>query len=268
MPASPKTDKTERKNKSAVPSVEKAIDIIELLSLHPDGLTMNDIAEALDRTMGELYRIVVYMAERDYLQQDPATSKYALTLRLYELSHRFDPTERMLRNGIPLMESYAAKTDQSCHLGVLNRTNVLVLASVPSPRPAGYSVRTGAMFPVEQTSTASVVMAFSAPADQARYLDRLKAEERARAEQRLQAIQGAGFEQRQSTLVNGVNNLSVPVFDNRGVAAALTSGYIEQPNQIASPEEALALMRDMALNLSQSLGFQLDSSPYAGALVP
>ncbi len=262
MPKTLENDPSDRKNKSAVPSVEKAFDVIELLSGAPEGMTMNEIVAALDRSMGELYRIVVYLHERGYLDQDPETSKYAMTLKMFELSHRFDPTERMIRNAMPLMERYAATVEQSCHIGVLNRTNVLILASVSSPRPAGYAVRTGAMFPVGQTATALVITAFGTPEDQDRFIARVPTAERSALRARIDHIRDIGYDESESNLVVGIRNLSVPVFNSRGIVAALTSGYIDQPDQVASPQEALAQIRGAAQQLSQSLGYPAASQSF------
>lgn len=248
-------DARKPKNKSSVPSVAKALDVLELLSEHADGLTMIEIVEALDRTMGELYRVVMYLAERGYIEQDAATARYALTLRLFELSHRHPPTRRLLRNAMPLLERIAALTEQSCHLGVLNRANVLVLASVQSPRPAGYSVRIGAMFPVAKTSTGMVIVAFSDAEAQKRFLNRLPKEEREETKERLRAIRDQGYDDRNSEIVAGVRNLSAPVFDSRGIVCAITCGYIQQAAQRTSPQETLAEIREAAMQLSRSLGF-------------
>jgi DNA-binding IclR family transcriptional regulator len=237
-----------------VPSVEKALDVFELLADAPLGLTMNEIVDALGRTMGELYRIVVYLAERGYIEQDEATARYALTLRLFELSHRHDPTERLLRNAIPLMERFAATTEQSCHLGVVSQRSVLILASVASPRPLGFAVRTGAVFPLAQTSTGNVILAFAEDAVRRTYLAGLPTAERKAVEQRLGHIREKGFEDRMSLMVNGMRNLSVPVFNSRGVLCALTTGYIGQVDQVMSPEEALAEIQTAANELSAALG--------------
>ncbi|WP_298356218.1 IclR family transcriptional regulator [uncultured Litoreibacter sp.] len=253
---------SDKKSKVAVPAVEKALDVLELLARSPDGLTMNEIVDALGRTMGELYRVVVYLTERGFLQQSSDTSRYALTLKLFELAHTHDPTERLIAAGIPLLERIAAATRQSCHLGVLNRTNVLVLASVPSPLPAGYSVRTGALFPVDQTSSGHVILAFSKAETQDRYIGRLPKKEQTVVKARLERIRLNGFEDTPSTMIHGVRNLCVPVFDTRGVAAAITSGFIEQRDANADAQAALATIRMTALELSQSLGFLLDSSPF------
>ena len=98
-----------RKSNSTVPAVEKALDVLELLSESPTGLTMNEIVDALGRTMGEIYRVVVYLAERGYLRQNPDSNRYTLTLRLFELSHRYDPTERLIHAALPLLERIAAR---------------------------------------------------------------------------------------------------------------------------------------------------------------
>lgn len=260
MPSEP-TAASEKKSKSAVPAVEKALDVLELLAGVPAGLTMNEIVDALGRTMGEIYRVVVYLAERDYLSQDSDTGRYALTLRLFELSHRHDPTERLIQAALPLLERSAAHTRQSCHLGVLNRTNVLVLASVHSPLPAGYAVRTGSLFPVEQTSSGHVILAYS-PADiQQRYLARRPANEREAIRARLSQIAGAGFEDTPSMMIQGVRNLCVPVFDARGIVAAITSGFINQVESDASAQDTLDSLRGIAAELSQNLGYRPDGDP-------
>ena len=258
----------DRKRKSTVPSVEKALDVLELLADAPVGLTMNEIVDALERTMGEIYRVVVYLAERGYLRQNADTSRYSLTLRLFELSHRHDPTERLIHAALPMLERIAARTSQSCHLGVLNRENVLVLTSVQSPRPAGYSVRTGALFSVEQTSSGHVILAYSDEDAQERHLARRPEADRAALRIRLERIRSEGFEDTESLMIRGVRNLCVPVFDSQGICAAITSGYIGQYGDTASAEETLSTIRLVALELSGLLGFNLEKSQFEEALTP
>lgn len=242
------------RKKSAVPAVEKALDVLEILSLSRDGLTMNEIVEETGRSMGELYRVVLYLAERDYLRQDAATGRYALTPRLFELSHRHPPTERLLQEAVPVLERIAAQTEQSCHLAVLNRTQVLILASVASPRPAGYAVRTGAMFPALATSSGLVILAHAPAEAQQRFINRLSGSDRDETRQRLQAIEAAGLDDSPSRIVTGVRNFSAPVFDNRGVVAAITCGFIDQADQKCAPEEVRAVIKENAGLLSAALG--------------
>lgn len=245
-----------------MPSVEKAFDVLELLAGANEGLAMNEIAEALGRTMGEIYRIVQYLAERNYLEQDAKTNRYMLTLKLFELSHRYDPTKRLIARAQPILERFAARTEQSCHLGVLNRSNVLVLSSVQSPRAAGYAVRTGSMFPVDRTSSGHVILAFSSHNRQRRYIARRPPDQRDALEAKLEKIRSDGFEDTPSTMIVGVRNLCAPVFDSQGIAAAITSGFISQTDPNTSAEEALALLRRSAIELSTALGFRASESAF------
>lgn len=219
-------------------------------------MTINQMVESLGRSMGEVYRIIIYLTKRDYLAHDPISGRYALTLRLFELSHQHDPTERLIKHALPIMERYSAFTEQSCHIGTLNRSNILVLASIQSPRPAGYWVRTGALFDVGQTSSGHVILAFSAQEVRERYLQRISSKHRAEARNRFERIRKNGFEEAKSTMINGVCNISVPVFNARGIVAALTSGFISQTDPKAPPEEALSLLRKCGAELSNALGFR------------
>src|SRR3546814_4669283 len=84
------------------------------------GMSMTEMVTALGRSMGELYRVVVYLERRGYLTRDADSDRYALSLRLFEMSHRHPPTDRLVKRAIPILEALAAETEQSCHLAVLH----------------------------------------------------------------------------------------------------------------------------------------------------
>lgn len=251
QPVSPK--KTNRP-KSEAPAVEKALDILELLSATPKSMTMNEMTSALGRTMGEIYRIVIYLSKRGYIARDPDSDRYSLTLRLFELSHRHDPTDRLLQVALPVLENVAFQTEQSCHLAVLYQTSVLILASVPSPRPAGYSVRTGSVFPLLTTSSGVVILSFLLAEAQSRFLSSFGPTEQAMLNERIRSIKTLGYEERESGMVHGIQNLSAPVFDRSGVVAAITMGYVGQINQRTGPREALRAVIKGAVEITTALG--------------
>src|SRR5438270_3061825 len=71
----------------AVPALDKGLDVLELLASEVDGLSLNEIARALDRTSSELFRMVTALARRGYIEQRNG-DRYTLTLKLFELAHR------------------------------------------------------------------------------------------------------------------------------------------------------------------------------------
>lgn len=248
------TTKDDKANKPPVPAIEKALDVLELLADTPDGLSMNDIAQTLNRTMGELYRVVVHLTQRGYLVQEPHSGRYQLSLKLFELSHRHEPTEHLIRSAVPILEDISKRTNQSCHLGILNGDKVVILAANKSPLPVGYSVATGAILPYEQTSLGYVILAFSDEQKQQRYLDGSPKDKLLAIEHRLREIIQHGFERTESQMVVGVENLCAPVFDLHGITAAITCGFIQHSHQIVSAEEAMSIVTEGAQNLSKKLG--------------
>ena len=248
---------TGKKPKSDVPSVEKALDVLELLSRSPRGMTMNEIIAALGRTMGEVYRIVIYLAKRGYVDRHPDTDRWDLTLKLFELSHHHNPTNHLLKHALPLLERISFRTEQSCHLAVLSEASVLVVASIPSPRPAGYGVRTGAIFPLMNTSSGVVLLTYLDPDRRDRIVASVRPSNRQILGERISKIAECGFERRESAMVNGVLNLCAPVFGRDGVAATVTLGYIDQVDQRMGPDEALREVIAAANDLSEALGGRL-----------
>src|SRR5690606_10794944 len=57
------------KGRYAVPALDKAFDVVELLASTPGGATLNEIATRLGRSMGELFRIVIALERRGLLQK-------------------------------------------------------------------------------------------------------------------------------------------------------------------------------------------------------
>jgi DNA-binding IclR family transcriptional regulator len=242
-----------------VPALAKALDVLELLSKSANGLTMIQIAETLGRSMGEIYRVVIFLAKRGYVEQDVSTGRYALTLQLFEMAHRHPPVNRLVRLALPILDALALQCEQSCHVGVLSHTNVLVMASSPSPRPAGYSVRAGAVFPLRDTSSGLVILAFMGEEFRERLAAGFPPGERQLMTERLKRIRKLGYEQRDSAMVHGIVNLCAPVFDHSGVVGAITMGFMGQVNPRVTVTEALNHVMASANELSIQLGGDIEA---------
>jgi DNA-binding IclR family transcriptional regulator len=143
----------ERRNKYAVPAVEKALDIIEYLSEQAVPMTQAQLGRALGRQPGELFRMLTALEARGYLRRDALTGGYTLTLKLFELSRTHSPYEELLRAAVPVMRGLADEVRETCHLSVIHRDKILVLAQEESPKPVRLSVEVGSLHsPLSTTS--------------------------------------------------------------------------------------------------------------------
>ena len=107
---------------------------------------MSEISQRLKRRMSELFRIIVVMERRGWLQKDPETSRYSVTYHVLKLAHRGTPAQTLTSAAAPVMQELSTRINQSCHLVVRSGTQGLViLRQENQKRHANLSVRLGAV---------------------------------------------------------------------------------------------------------------------------
>lgn len=253
------TPDAERRSYSA-PALEKGLDILEMLCRSEQPLTQKEIAVKLGRSVGEIYRMVTCLVDRNYVTQVDDSS-YTVTTKLFELSHINPPTHRLLFEALPIMQRLAKELDQSCHLTVYSQGKQVVLAKVDTPSGMGFSVRAGSELDVLISASGRVLLAFQD--DETRKL-RIEESLQRRPEQSdpqtgaiLDTIRTTGFESIPSVQVRGLYAVSYPILDTQGKAiAALTVPYSERidQNQRKSIPAVTEALGHAARTLSQRVG--------------
>lgn len=232
----------------AAPALEKGLDILEMLCRSARPLSQKEIAGALDRSVGEIYRMLTCLVSRDYVVQ--IGDGYAVTTKLFELSQANPPTQRLLVEAAPLMQSLSAELEQSCHLTVYNQGRQVVIAKVDSPSGMGFSVRVGAELDVLVSASGQVLLAFQTPETRKLRIEesvrRRPSHAEPRIERILDSVRAVGFASIVSVQVRGLSAVSFPILDLQGHAiAALVVPYAERIDQrqrklIPEVEKALA----------------------------
>lgn len=244
----------------ATPALDKGLDILELLAHERDGLTKSDIARALNRTVSEIFRMLLCLERRKYISQ-ASDDRYVLSLRLFQLVQEHPPTERLLSEALPRMHALAERVQQSCHLGVLEGGRVVMLAQASGPGSVGFYVKAGSNVDLMEAASGHAILAWMSSAGRQRVLEEWQREHKAQVpsdlSRHLDRIRKRGHEKRASYQVRGVTNISFPVLDAQGHAvAALTVPYIQHvPDNIGmeAVEEALG---EVAKDLSAAIGAQ------------
>jgi DNA-binding IclR family transcriptional regulator len=160
------------------------------------------------------------------------------------------------------MEQFASVAGQSCHLAVLSRTNVTIVAQIDSPLPIRYSVRLGAQFPAWETSSGILLCAMQTEAARRTMFQQLTQliDDVTMAEllTKMAEVVEHGFEERQSERIPGIVNVSFPVHDrNDQVVAVLTTPYLPQRSNPATIDEVRQLIGTASSRLSEALGHRI-----------
>jgi DNA-binding IclR family transcriptional regulator len=253
----------------SAPALEKGLDILEALCRSEHPMSQKEIAQRLGRSVGEIYRMVACLVNRNYVALVDENT-YGITTKLFELSHVNPPTHRLLFEATPIMQRLAGELDQSCHLTVYGQGKQVVLFKVDTPSGMGFAVRAGAELDVLISASGRVLLAFQD--DDTRKL-RIEESLQRRPEQRdpqidtvLASIRTAGYESIPSVQVRGLYAVSFPVLDAQGRAiAALTVPYAERLDQIQrkSIPEVTEALGQAARTLSARIGGMLSASDVA-----
>lgn len=143
----------------AVPALDRGLDVLEALSASAAPQSLTDLARTLSHTPSGLFRLLTRLATRGYVERDPSSNRYGLTLKLFELSHTHSPLESLVRAAATPMRELAASVDESVHLNVLTQDRLLVLLDAGSPSKVRISIAAGSQFPPVATNSGRLLLA-------------------------------------------------------------------------------------------------------------
>ncbi|OIQ47324.1 MAG: hypothetical protein BM565_07200 [Gammaproteobacteria bacterium MedPE] len=265
MTANSKKETTKSKKMYSAPALEKGLDLLELLANETEGLNIGEITKRLDKSVGELFRMLVVLEQRGYVQMREGTDRYRLTLKMFGLANRFPPIKRLSAIAGPIMQDLSYEIEQSCHLVIYyeGKGHVVVQKEPPSDRV--FTVRLGAEVPLIKTCSGHILLAF---ADQTSYDIMLKKVsdngenvDKRSLSKMLGEVKSKGYESIPSAQAQGVKDIGYPIFDVNGtVVAAFAVPFLEylDGSHKVGFEQAQDMIRDAAMAISKGLGYTME----------
>lgn len=241
------------------PALDKGLDILELFASTSEELTKREVARRLGRSVSEIFRMLVCLEQRGYLAQTPEEDRLRLTLKLFRLAQEHPPVRRLTEKALPVMHELAHHTNQSCHLGVLDGAEVVIVAQVDAPTSTGFYVKAGSHVDLMEAATGHVILAHQRPEIRRRAVESWRhASQQAIPEDldtHLQRIRRKGYEERPSYQVAGVTNISYPILDAQGFAiAALTVPFLKRMHDETTVRDVRVHLEEASRELSKEIG--------------
>jgi DNA-binding IclR family transcriptional regulator len=94
----------------ALTSIDKALEVCEVLSGVPRGMNLSDLARALRQPASTVHRLLGVLKRRGYVRQDDETQRYGLTLKMLDLSFRSLGQSELRLHAYPIMREYVLRT--------------------------------------------------------------------------------------------------------------------------------------------------------------
>lgn len=156
-------------SKYAVPALDKALDVLELLSDLAHPVSQAEIARNLGRNPSEIFRTLSALEARGYIRRTNG-GRFRLTLKLFELSRGHSPYEELMRVALPVMRDLSDEVGETCHLTALRNGEIIVLAQNESPNPVRLSIAIGSNHSPLTTSSGRVLLSSMDEKDRNQFL--------------------------------------------------------------------------------------------------
>ncbi len=145
-------------NEGGVQSLERALDILELLGGSEGELGVTEIGPAVGLPNGTAHRLLATLIQRGYARQNPETRKYDLGVKAFALvtsaRERLGPLAR------PFLEELTRVSRESSNLAMLDRGSVVYLEQAPAPRMVRTFTEPGNRVPPHSSGTGKVLLAY------------------------------------------------------------------------------------------------------------
>ena len=125
---------------AAQTSIDKALEVCEVLSASPRGLSLSDLARALRQPPSTVHRLLRVLKRRGYVRQDDETQRYALTLKMLDLSFRSLGRSEVRLHAYPIMRGYILRTAYRGFIAIPDAGEVTYLWSAGPDEVAMHTV--------------------------------------------------------------------------------------------------------------------------------
>ncbi len=146
-------------NATPVQSIDRVLDLVEILSAAPGGLSLSELAARSGLHASTAHRLVGALAARGYARKDAASGRYRLTLRLFEIGSRVANEAGLLTLSRPFLESLRARTDETVHLVARENGETVYLYKEGSGGEVRMGSSVGSRYPMYCTGVGKSILA-------------------------------------------------------------------------------------------------------------
>jgi len=253
----PSAQEFEAQPRYRAPALDKGLDILELIAREGGAMTPSQMALKLNRSVSELFRMILTLEARGYIAQAGDQQGFDLTNKLFALGSARSQVTTLLETALPIMNELTREIDQSCHLVVAAADHIVVIARVENPGLLGFSVRPGFRKNLVEAISGLTLFAFQPENTRNEWLARFRLSNDAGRLERFvsqaDAVRALGFAQAGSDFVQGITDLSAPIMAGTICIAALTVPFVQRQELPRSMAESLNRVCISARRISESM---------------
>lgn len=245
--------------------ITKTMALLELLSKHPKGLSLQEIVNIVDYPKSSVHKILSNMFELGYIGREPDNLKYFLSRKLLLLGLSAVSSHDIIDKSEDYMKQLRDKIGESVMIGTLVDTEVVLLKQVQGNLDFVFILQQGMRFNLHSTAPGKVLLAFMSENQQRKKIAEIELEalnehtitEKQLLKTELDRIVLDGYALDLNETVKGVHCIAAPIFDEKGnaIACIWTSGPEGRITKDKISEIAF-LTRNAGLDISGNIGYK------------
>lgn len=154
---------TEPPSRDFIQSLEKGLAVINSFSRERSSQTLSEVAELTGLTRATARRVLLTLTELGYVRQQGRA--FSLTPRVLDLGYSFLSSLRVVELAQQPMEKLVDDVKESSSMSVLDGSDIVYVARVPTTRIMTIALALGSRLPAYPTSMGRVLLA-GRPADE------------------------------------------------------------------------------------------------------
>lgn len=145
---------------NSVPSIDRALTVLELLAQTKKGLSISEMSRKLLLPKSSVHLILRTLERRGYLQKNPHTGKFFFGLKLLSLSRSTLENLELREEAQPFLVSLMRKTNLTVHMAVLERNEAVIIEKIEPQGMIKVATWIGRRMDVNCTGVGKALIAF------------------------------------------------------------------------------------------------------------
>ncbi len=213
-------------NSDFVQSLERGLAVIRAFDAENRELALSDVARSTGLTRAAARRFLLTLVKLGYVNF--SHGRFSLRPRVLELGYAYLSSLSLPEVAQPHMEKLVAKVNESCSISVLDETDIVYVARVPTRRIMSITLAVGTRLPAFVTSMGRVLLAGLSDEQLEERLARIEivpltsrtVKDMDALRATLATVRKQGYAATDQELEEGLRSLAVPLRNASGVTIA------------------------------------------------
>ncbi len=156
-----------------VPSLARALKVMEFLASRPEGVGVSQIAQGLKIPTNSAFRIATTLADYGYVWREEPSATYRLSPKFLKLGYAAADTTSLVERSVDVLRDLRDATGETALLAVRSAAGGVVVEQMPALHPIKVIVQIGHPLVMHTAAPGKAMLAFLSAAERAAALDRL-----------------------------------------------------------------------------------------------